>query len=127
MALPKQVEQQMREVEELERQMAAPVATEETPPTETPPADVPVAEVVPPQEPVVPVAPVVSEETWEHKYQTLIGKFNAEVPRLHQQNKELTNQLQGMQTQIDTLKQPAAAPATAASSPSCSRQTTRSP
>lgn len=33
-----------------------------------------------------------SSEDWEHKYRVLQGKYNAEVPRLHDEVKELRNQ-----------------------------------
>lgn len=120
-ALPKQVEQDLRDLEEYERQLKAPTSGE-TPPVGTPPvekaqaepplAPAPVEKTAAPA-PEVPLAPV--KDDWEHKYQTLLGKYNAEVPRMFQQNKELGDQLRGMQQQLDTLKQaPAAAPAPAA-------------
>lgn len=38
--------------------------------------------------------PAVSEETWEQKYHTLKGKFDAEVPRLYAQVREMNGQIQ---------------------------------
>lgn len=40
------------------------------------------------------VPPVVPEETWQAKFFTLKGKYDAEVPRLHAQLKELNSQVQ---------------------------------
>ena len=44
-----------------------------------------------------------SEETLNQKYRTLQGMYNAEVPRLHSQNKELTGRLQQMEQLLATL------------------------
>lgn len=103
MALPKQVEQELKEIEELEKQLMA--KPEEPAQTETPVAEEPQAEPEKPQEPepVRQEAPTeqktaeVPEETWQHKYKTLQGMYDADVPRLHAQLKEL-------QAQLDELK-----------------------
>lgn len=96
MALPKQVEQHLRDVEELEKQLQAPAETGETAPVEPPPDPV-----EPPAAEVTPTQPVAQEsEDWQQKYNTLIGKYNAEVPRLHQQLKELAAQLESVQKQV---------------------------
>lgn len=53
-----------------------------------------------------------SEETLTQKYRTLQGMYNAEVPRLHQQNKELQGRIQQMEQLLATLTAgPASAPA----------------
>lgn len=46
-----------------------------------------------------------SEDTMEHKYRTLQGMYNAEVPRLHSQNKDLQNRLHQMEQLLSTLSQ----------------------
>lgn len=82
--LPKQVQRQAEEVAELDKMLDEPQQQDEAP-----------AEAV--QEPVVsapPVQPKQDEETWQKRYQTLQGMFNAEVPRLNAQVKELQQQLQ---------------------------------
>ena len=96
MTLPKAVAAATEELAALEQQLQAPVEPE-TPPdgqTETPPAPEPSPEPAP----AAPVASTdvphpepqeVPEEKWEHKYRRLQGKYDAEVPRLHQQVKEL--------------------------------------
>lgn len=103
MGVPKQVELQMLEVAEIERSMVAQpeinpvdgVVSEATPAPatalETP------AEVIPDQPKEV---PEVSEETWKQKYKTLNGMFNAEVPRLHQQVKQLTAKMEQMNSRM---------------------------
>lgn len=44
-----------------------------------------------------------NDETMEQRYRTLQGMYNAEVPRLHQQNKELVRKLENMQQLIATM------------------------
>lgn len=52
------------------------------------------------------------EKTLVQKYKTLQGMYNAEVPRLHQQNKELQQKVQQMEQLLSTLstQQPKIAP-----------------
>jgi hypothetical protein len=113
MALPKQIEQQLKEIEALEQKLAAPSETNETPvdtQTEAPPQEpetVQTAEVQPTEPKPV---PVVSEENWEQKYNTLNGKYNAEVPRLHAQVKDLVSQLEQLKTQVNTKPEVKEAP-----------------
>lgn len=45
----------------------------------------------------------VPEEGVLQKYKTLQGMYNAEVPRLHQQNREMTNRVQQMEQLLATL------------------------
>lgn len=104
MAIPKQVEQQMKELEEMERQMQAPENAEETvaenqsePIIQSQPTEVMPTQVV---------APEVPEETWHQKYSTLIGKYNAEVPRLHQQVKDLAAQLEAVHQRMQERNNP---------------------
>lgn len=102
MALPKQVEQQLKELEQLEKQLQAPEPAPE-PPEEPVGQTEEVKEPEPQQQPEAkevpqPTASPVSEEAWEHKYHRLQGKYDAEVPRLHAQVKEL-------QAYVDKLRQ----------------------
>jgi hypothetical protein len=87
--VPEAVQRQADEVEALDAEIAA----QETPPE--PPAP------EPPAGP--PPAPAPAADDWQHKFQTLQGKYNAEVPGLRSQVAQL-------QQQIDELK--AAKPAT---------------
>ena len=95
MALPKQVQAQLAEVEEYEKALeaqqnpqAVEMDTEAKVGTE--------AEAAPPPDKVEPAdtSPTdVEEETFKQKYATLLGKYDAEVPRLHQQVRELNGEL----------------------------------
>lgn len=105
MALPKQVEKQLREVEELEQQLRAkpedgqPVAQEADPaPPETPVAS---SVEAPPSQPQTD-----SEEKWEARYRSLKGHFEAEVPRLQAQVKELNKQLTTAMQQLEQQRTP---------------------
>lgn len=96
MALPKQVQQQIASLEALEKQMAAPPEGEITEQ---------VNDEAPPAEPaVVPKPSPVDDETWEHKYKVLAGKYDAEVPRLHGSVKDLGSKLADALQQIAELK-----------------------
>ena len=114
MALPKQVQKAINEVEEIEKSLQAPKKTKGTKEDSTATQEVvqedltqeidgqtadddenTVLEAEPVEEeaPIQPNEPEVSEETWEHKYHRLQGKYDAEVPRLHQQLKDLAAQV----------------------------------
>lgn len=95
-ALPKQVEQDLMEIEEYEKSLASPVA-EETPDPTTPAPEAQPPETPVPSEPAPEVVAPPQDRVWEQKYRTLEGKYQAEVPRLHATNKDL-------QRQIDELK-----------------------
>lgn len=101
MALPKQVEAQLKELEKIEQQIADSQKPGETPP-EPAPAE-PNPEPTPaPTEPTPvevkpePTEPVVAEETWQQKYKTLKGMYDAEVPRLHADMRELKSQMDNL-------------------------------
>lgn len=112
MTLPKAVVDATEELAALEQHLQAPVEPEPAPDgqtVDTPPAPEPSSEPAP--APVAPadVPPEVSEEKWEHKYRRLQGKYDAEVPRLHQQVRELHSALQHLQ-QAPPAPPPAAPP-----------------
>lgn len=92
--LPRAVQRQADEVTRIEKELADRKAvptsetSETTPPPETPSPEVPPAPTPPPQ----PTPDVVAE--WEQRYRTLKGKYEAEVPRLHQQVRDLTQSVQ---------------------------------
>lgn len=96
-SLPAQVQKEQAEIEEMERQILA----AQTPPE--PPA-APVEPVTPPVEPVAvpPAAPAPAEPKWEQKYRTLKGMFDAQVPDLHKQVKEMTRELAEVRSQLAT-------------------------
>lgn len=109
MALPKQVQTSLDEVEELEKQMQAPVdedvedTAEDGQTTEAeseePQEQEVVAVEVEDETPTQTNEPEVAEVDWEHKYHRLQGKYDAEVPRLHQQLRDLSEQVESMQPQ----------------------------
>lgn len=106
MALPKQVLQQQKELEELEKQLMAPPQEAANEETENQPEPEPQTAVEPEVKPVQPVATEVPEETWQQKYRTLEGKYSAEVPRLHAQLKELQAQIAEMREKPKELEPP---------------------
>ena len=117
MALPKQVQAQLDEVEELEKTLKAQGKPEENKAkkpelsavkSEDTEAEVPVEaeEVAKPAEvePADTPPTDVEEETFKQKYKTLTGKYDAEVPRLHQQVREMTAATKQLREELKTLK-----------------------
>lgn len=103
MALPKQVQRQVEEAELIEQQLAGTLPQEDTPdppPADPPPAEPPVAAA---PEPTPPAEPV--DDGWQKRYETLQGKYNAEVTRLHEANKATSAQLQALMQQLTQLQQ----------------------
>jgi len=109
MALPKQVQTSIDEIEELEKQMKAPVDTDaetaEVEDGQTTEAeeelveDTEVVAEVDEETPTQTNEPEAAEVDWEHKYHRLQGKYDAEVPRLHQQLRDLSERIEAMQEQ----------------------------
>ena len=109
MALPKQVEAQLRELEALEKQLAEgnnPAPAEPPPTPAEPPQDPQPQPAEPkPVEPTPkPTEPEVPEETWQQKYKTLKGMYDAEVPRLHSDVRELRSQMEKLQKAAEAPK-----------------------
>jgi hypothetical protein len=110
MALPKAVQQQIDDADRLVAEINGDKTGEgENPNPET-------GEGTQPQEPATTVvepapAPVsqepvnqIPEEKWENKYHTLKGMYDAEVPRLHSQVKELNSQVQTLMAEMAVTK-----------------------
>jgi hypothetical protein len=118
MALPRQVEAQLRELEALEKQLAdeqnpAPAVTEPKP-TEPPQDPQPAPTEPKPVEPTpTPTEPVVADEKWEQKYKTLKGMYDAEVPRLHADMRDLKAQMDSLRKAAETKPVEQAKPKTA--------------
>jgi hypothetical protein len=122
MALPEQIRKQTEAVQELYKQLNT---DDKTGAGDTPPADgtapsVDVADVqgslsadpTPASNTAAPPPPAsehkpggdnVPEDTVLQKYKTLQGMYNAEVPRLHQQNREMTQRVQQMEQLLASL------------------------
>jgi hypothetical protein len=116
MALPRQVEAQLRELEALEKQLAEgnnPAPADPNPQPAEPPQDPQPQPAEPkPVEPTpTPTEPVVAEEKWEQKYKTLKGMYDAEVPRLHADLRELKAQVESLRKASETKPVEPAKPA----------------
>ena len=116
MALPRQVEAQLRELEALEKQLAEgqnPAPADPDPQPAEPPQDPQPQPAEPkPVEPTpTPTEPVVAEEKWEQKYKTLKGMYDAEVPRLHADLRELKAQVDSLRKASETKPVEPAKPA----------------
>jgi hypothetical protein len=110
MSLPRAVQQQVEDADALVAQLtgAQPVNPETGEPIVSPQQDPePQPQHVSPEpEP----KPAVSEETWEQKYHTLKGKFDAEVPRLYAQVREMNGQISQLTADVATAKATQAQP-----------------
>jgi hypothetical protein len=105
--LPKAVQRQLEAADAMLAETNKPV--ELTTPQE-PEAAVPTEQPTPVepqvQEPAPQVVkPAATEETWEQRYKALQGLFNARIPELQGQNKELAAKLQSITDRMDTLAQ----------------------
>lgn len=113
MSLPPQVQAQLEEAERLQQQLVE----SQQPPQEPPQQEEgesqpdPQQEITPAPEPA-PKQPESGEDVWERRYKTIQGKYNAEVPRLTAQVKDLSSQLERAISEIDAIKARAAEPVT---------------
>lgn len=103
MALPKAVQQQLEEADRIVADINGEKTGEDS--SETNPVDQQVDQNVltdpppndpPPDNTISQEAkqPEIPEEKWAHKYHTLKGMYDAEVPRLHSQMREMQTQIQ---------------------------------
>ena len=123
MALPKQIQAQLDEVEALEKQLAQGEETTETiEPTEVTEkktskkakakdtkvdmTEVPVQREEPVAVEAEPADDIPEEvsDSFKQKYSTLKGKYDAEVPRLHQQVRELSEQMNAIREEAETAQ-----------------------
>lgn len=115
MSLPRAVQQQVEEADALVAQLngtqpvnpdtGEPIVTEPQPAPEPQPQ--PISQEPDPK-------PAVPDETWEQRYHSLKGKFDAEVPRLYAQVREMNDQIKQLVADNAVLKAQPAAPATPA-------------
>lgn len=119
MGLPKQVERQLAEAQLIDNAIAgkpapdAPPAPEATP--VTPPADpVPPAPADPQPDlqntPPAAPEPVPTVPPVDNRYEVLKGKYNAEVPRLHEENNRLAKLMEVQEAELQRLRQAAQRP-----------------
>ena len=114
MDLPKAIQAQLDEAAEIEKQLnqpeTPPVEPTDTDPVPAEPAPEP-APVVPPQsEPASDPKQDPNEETWERRFKTLAGKYEAETPRLHGQIRELQAQLDAQAKALTEIQSKPATP-----------------
>lgn len=99
-ALPKQVQAQLDEADRIQAQLAqqaAPIgdtAGGDTPPDGASHAPAASADVVP-----------MPQDEWQQRYETLQGKFSAEVPRLHEAVRERDGVIQSLNQRLQQLEQ----------------------
>jgi len=100
--LPRGIAEQLEKAEEIQRQMQTADNPQEVnaPESEAPAA--PAAEQTSP--PAAEPKPKVDDPAWEQRFKTLQGKYQAEVPRLHAQLREQSDQMQAMQAQLEALQ-----------------------
>ena len=121
MGIPKQVQKQSEEVQELYKELNGETETaqveEKTPATEAP--EVPVEQPIEqPSDSVEDQAPksepqeqvesdAQPKESWEQKYKTLQGMYNADVPRLNAKNREVSSRVSQLEQLLGTMQQSA--------------------
>jgi hypothetical protein len=106
MSLPKQVQAQLEEVEQWEKEVAAANSPPSTPPDELDQqGQQPDKQELPVQAEPSEQAKQPEDETWERRYKTLQGMFNAEVPRLKSEVKDLKSQLETSIARLDLASQ----------------------
>lgn len=96
MATPKIVQRQLEEAEALQQSLQPTAANADQAPE-------------PPAEPPAPAAPP-SDTSWEHRFKTLQGMYNADTGQLRAQNKLFEADLGQMREQVRALQQVATAP-----------------
>lgn len=110
MSLPRAVleaEEKANKLHEELLQRQQPPAEGITPPNDPPPSDPPAAEAPVPPQPTndsqTPPAPG-QDDSWEHRFKVLQGKYNAEIPRLAGENKDLKAKLSELEVSLESLK-----------------------
>jgi len=107
MALPRVIQEQVEQADAFVAQMnGQPADNADTAPQSDPNPDVnpePPTQPISQEEDPKPV-PDVSEETWQSKFFALKGKYDAEVPRLHSQMREMSQQVQTLITEAAVAK-----------------------
>lgn len=97
--------QQARQPQQPEGNGTPPVdQNSETAPTATPSEPVAQAPAATQNTPPATAKSAGDEETWEARFKTLTGKYNAEVPRLHAALKERDSKLNSLTEEVEALK-----------------------
>ena len=121
MAIPKQVQAQADQVAQIEQEILTAAKPSEQPPAEPTPTPEPAPPAPKPPSPApapVQQAPTPPTEDWRAKYLTLQGMFNAEVPRLQGQLKEVLAEIERLKSvKPEPQPQPEPQPAASTASP----------
>ena len=106
MALPRVIQEQIDQADAMVAQMNGQTApnTETDPQPDPNPEVNPDTQTQPISQETDPKPAPVPEETWERKYLTLKGMYDAEVPRLHAQMREMNQQVQTLIAEAATAK-----------------------
>jgi hypothetical protein len=104
MEFPKAIAASGALADELQAKLSQP-AEPPIEPAATPPDTPPAAEVqpAPTPTPATPIAPSADEDTWAQRFRTIQGKYNAEVPRLTGELKEVKDRLATATAEIERL------------------------
>lgn len=103
--LPKAVQAQLDQAEAIQRQLSGEVAPEAGNPAEPEAVVAPVEQVVEPVVQDTQVAQPAPSVDWEHKFRVMEGKYRAELPRLLDQNRELSDRLEQAIKTMETKAQ----------------------
>ena len=115
MGIPKQVQKQSEEVQELYKELNGETETAQVEKTEA--TEVPVEQPIEqPSNSVEDQAPksetqeqvesdAQPKESWEQKYKTLQGMYNADVPRLNAKNREVSARVSQLEQLLSTMQQ----------------------
>ena len=103
--LPKAIQAELEAAEAIEKQLAAEAAA---PDGNTESATEQQAQTSAPETAQVtdttPQKTDGDEESWKRRFETLTGKYNAEVPRLHQQLKEQRSEMEQLRDEVEQVK-----------------------
>ena len=114
--VPSAVQQAEELADRLQQELIArrnqPQQPEDKPNGEQPPAETPPASEPPPaqNDSQTPPATPPQDDNWEHRFKVLQGKYNSEVPRFAQENKELKARLDQLESELTELKTKPAEP-----------------
>ena len=106
-ALPKAVQAQLDQAEALQAQLAAESAPEQgNPEPAEAVAEQPALQLVETVQQETQVANQAPETDWEQRFKVIEGKYKAEIPRLHEANRELSERLDQAIKALETKEQP---------------------
>jgi uncharacterized protein YukE len=105
MALPQAIQAQVEAADAALAAMNQPVEAPEIPVAPLTPDQPQAREAEPPPQ-AAPAPAQPQPDPWEHKYKTLQGRYNSDVPALQTQVKELKNQLEDAVTKLNEVAKP---------------------